>query len=391
MHRRVVVSLLALLLLQGCDRYLPRLDEVLPDRRSEYRRSQSLPDLEIPPDLSADAIQDAMAIPEGAGGATYLEYQQRLQARQQSRGGPTAPLGGFPDASIEQLADEKLLVIAGEPALVWPQLEEFWRSRGARLELNDAELGVLETSWIENRADPSRPRRDRFKIFAEPGVQPGSTLLFVSHAAEAQGLDDRGQAGWRALPRDEGLEDRLVAALKEYITGASGEPLAATAGTGGSLLDAARAAPPGAAAEAPAATADRSERAELINAGDGKLYLTMAEPFDDAWRLTGSALERSGGLTVEDSDKARGLYTVRYDPSGASTPAAGGEEKKGMFSRLAFWRSNDAGSEGQYRISVTGVGGKTEVVVLDAKGNWDNSTAAADILKLLYAQLNPAL
>ena len=36
---------------------------LFPDRSREYQQSESLPDLEIPPDLTRDAISDRMAIP----------------------------------------------------------------------------------------------------------------------------------------------------------------------------------------------------------------------------------------------------------------------------------------------------------------------------------------
>ncbi len=68
-------------------------------------------------------------------------------------------------------------------------------------------------------------------------------------------------------------------------------------------------------AEAAIATPQQaSERARIASAADGQVMLVMDEAFDRAWRRVGLALDRIG-FTVEDRDRAQGLYFVRYvDP-----------------------------------------------------------------------------
>ena len=84
----LLAGVVALTYFAGCSRFVPKLDEVVPDKRTAYRKSETLPDLEVPPDLTTDAIQDRMAIPEG-GTASYSTYQQR-RSQQQGRAA-TAP------------------------------------------------------------------------------------------------------------------------------------------------------------------------------------------------------------------------------------------------------------------------------------------------------------
>jgi outer membrane protein assembly factor BamC len=56
------------------------------------------------------------------------------------------------------------------------------------------------------------------------------------------------------------------------------------------------------------------ERARLSRGADGAGTLEVEESFDRAWRRVGLALDRVG-FTVEDRDRSRGLYFVRYvDP-----------------------------------------------------------------------------
>ena len=73
---RLSVVLLAVSL-GACSKIIPKLDEVIPDNRQDYVKAQTLPDLEVPPDLSTEAIRDRMAIPEGGDSARYSTYQER--------------------------------------------------------------------------------------------------------------------------------------------------------------------------------------------------------------------------------------------------------------------------------------------------------------------------
>jgi outer membrane protein assembly factor BamC len=112
--------------------------------------------------------------------------------------------------------------------------------------------------------------------------------------------------------------------------------------------------------------------------------LVMDEAFDRAWRRVGLALDRIG-FTVEDRDRAQGLYFVRYvDPD-----ADNRSPDKGLLSRLAFWRSDDKPAAGgsEYRLRVQGQGDASRVSVLTREGGLDNSETARRMLGLLQEQL----
>jgi outer membrane protein assembly factor BamC len=93
------------------------------------------------------------------------------------------------------------------------------------------------------------------------------------------------------------------------------------------------------------------------------------------------------GFTVEDRDRSKGLYFVRY-----VDPEADVKRKKdeGWLSRLAFWRSDSpdaAMRNAQFRILVRGEGAASTVEVLTREGGIDRSDTATKILTLLYDQL----
>ena len=70
--------LLLTLAAAGCGS-MPGVDDVLPDRKVEYKKSLEVEkNLEIPPDLSKSSISDELVIPAGASrGATMSTFETR--------------------------------------------------------------------------------------------------------------------------------------------------------------------------------------------------------------------------------------------------------------------------------------------------------------------------
>src|SRR4029077_13754497 len=74
----------------------------------------------------------------------------------------------------------------------------------------------------------------------------------------------------------------------------------------------------------------REAKAVLKKGVDGEL-LEVKEPFDRTWRRVGLALDRVG-FTVEDRDRAKGLYFVRY--AGPEGDLQKKDAERGFFSRM---------------------------------------------------------
>ena len=92
----------------------------------------------------------------------------------------------------------------------------------------------------------------------------------------------------------------------------------------------------------------------------------------------GLALDRVG-FTVEDRDRQKGVYFVRYaDPETD-------KDTRGLLSR---WFSKDSKVKAeQYRVQITQAGSASQVNVLNKDGASDNSRTAQRILALLHEQL----
>ena len=340
----IATGALGFCFLVSCN-YMPDIGKILPDKKSEYKKSESMPDLEIPPDLTADAINDSMGIPDEAP-ATLSRYNRPRTP------GPAQPATGTTDT------DEQWLSISRPINQLWPELLEFFEAKNYPIELEDGELGVLETGWSQADEQTGLLYRYKYKIFAEQGDTPDVTVLIISQQRQTR-LDDG--ADWLDQDKDSGLERQFVSDLSRYI------------GTGSPSV---RPAPAVASDEA----AGRSTRAEsgpglrVVDAGEGKMYLTIPETFEQAWKNTAVALQ-SSGLQITGGDAEKGFFLI--NPEVVQRP-----EKKGFFSKLAFWKGKES-AETAYQISLTSVGAKTELIVVNEDDEWEATDEAARILALI--------
>ena len=91
-------------------------------------------------------------------------------------------------------------------------------------------------------------------------------------------------------------------------------------------------------------------RARLVD-GQPTPTLQVDDGFDRAWRRVGIALDRSG-FTVEDRDRAQGLYFVRYvDPK-----FAGREEPELLQPHVQLRQEGRHRGLAKYRVKVNGEG-----------------------------------
>jgi len=365
------------------------LSSIIQGKKIEYKTSTKLPPLEVPPDLTTPQADDRYAIPETkpSGTATYSEYSRdratttlgpAAQAAQPSA--QTALLPSPEKVRLERAGSERWLVVKAPPEQVWPELKSFLESAGFQLKIQDQSTGIIETEWRESH--PLIPEggirgaltralgtiyssglRDKYRVRLERGVEAGTTEVYVSERGMEEvfvGMDKE-RTMWQPQPPNPEAEAELLSRLLAKFGTEEAKTVAQTA------------------------QASSSAKAQLASAGEGGRQLLVSDPFDRAWRRVGLALDRVG-FTVEDRDRSKGLYFVRYiDPQGDNK-----KEEKGWLSKLAFWRSDDAGGvnpKDRYRIRVSDSGGESRVDVQNSAGTADTSPTAERILALLLEQL----
>ena len=140
---------------------------------------------------------------------------------------------------------------------------------------------------------------------------------------------------------------------------------------------------PGVRATAPVSAQPVAPPANAVLENGGRGPLVLNDGFDRAWRRVGLALDRVG-FTVEDRDRSKGLFYVRYIDPEAPNPAA----KEGFVDKLKFWKTTPKSGQPQYRIQVSDAGAaSSQVLVQDGKGAPEGSSTGRKILALLYDQL----
>ena len=339
----------------------------------DYKSASSLPPLEVPPDLATPQNSNRYVVFE-QDGATYSDY---TRARAEARGADQEQILPTQEGMrVEGEGNFRWLVVDAEPQSVWPRLREFWQENGFLIARESPESGVMETDWAENRAKVpnswlrrtfrfmgadraySTAERDRFRTRVERGSEPGTSEIFITHRGVYQKVTKDttiSRITWEARPRDPNLEAEML-----YL-------LMARLGASDAQVQAARAQP----APAP--------RAELTS-GPGNLeYLALQDPFDRAWRRVGLALDFIG-FTVEDRDRSKGVYFVRYNDPDVDP------EKKGL-AKLAFWRGAEA-TDQRFQIKISEVNeAGSEVHVLDQAGTVLANSTSSRILALLRDEL----
>lgn len=373
---RTSASLIALsLALAGCSTSL------FESKRIDYKSAKQMPQtLEIPPDLTAPTRDDRFAVPDVSprGVATFSAYNADRSVQPSAAGG--GDVLATPDTMrIERAGSQRWLVVAGVPEQLWPEIKDFWLELGFILNIDSPEIGVMETDWAEDRAKIpqdfirstlgkvldgmfSTPERDKFRTRLEQGKDAGTVEIYISHRGmmEIYPTEAKDSTIWQPRPADPELEAEMLRRLMVRLGAEE------------------------ARADAALTSAPIEERARISAGSDGQVSLSMEEPFDRAWRRVGLALDRIG-FTVEDRDRAQGLYFVRYvDPD-----ADNKSPSKGFLSRLAFWRSDDKPVQGgsEYRLHVQGQGENSRVTVLTREGGADTSETAKRILGLMQNEL----
>ena len=341
-----------------------------PDYRSQGGK---IPSLEVPPDLTSPISDDRFVIPDSKG-TTYSAYSRDRSGTASTNSGLLPKLEGM---RVERNGDQRYLVVKGSADKLWPVIKDFWTEMGFVIRREVPEAGVMETDWAENRSKLPNDIisrtvgrvfeklydtgfRDKFRTRMEAGSESGSVEIYVSHRGveEVYSQADKSATAWQPRATDRDLEAEMIARLMVRLGAANADK-----------------------AGVAAAGANGPARAQFDKDKGGPLKI--AEPFDRAWRRVGLALDRVG-FTVEDRDRSKGVYFVRYVDPEAELKTG---DNKSFLDRLKFWKKDEPTAKPQYRVVVREVGGASEVEVQGADSKPETSGTGKRILSLLNEQL----
>lgn len=345
--------------------------------RVDYKSVQPVKPLDVPPDLSQLPRSDRYAVPDRPGVASAASATAPVAAPVAVGGAAVAP--ALPNARIERAGSQRWLAVDVPPETAYAVVKEFWPSVGLAIEREDPAAGIIETVWAENRAKLpqdiirrtigrvfdslySTGEQDKYRTRIERTAK-NTSEIYISHRGMIEVYTSQAQDStkWQPRPPDPEMEAEMLQRLALRFAPRAVQTAAAPA------VSAALATP---------------QVARLVKGPDGRNErVEVDEPFDRAWRRIGLALDR-GGFTVEDRDRAKGTYFVRYlDPEYEARQ----REKQGFFSKL-FGREPKIEAQ-QFRVQVAAAGDATRVTVLDKDGKPATGATADKILAQINEQL----
>jgi len=362
----LAVALLTSLALGGCS----TINDTLTGGKVDYKSAGAKgPSLDVPPDLSQLTRDNRYAVP----GVTVTASTYQTDLANKAAQIPTAA-SSVGDIRIERAGNQRWLVVNRPADKLWDPVREFWKDSGFQLTIEQADLGILETDFAENRAKLpqdfirntigrvleslySTGERDKFRTRLERTAN-GGTEIFISHRGMVEVVSGANSSTastvWQPRPADPELEAEFLRRLMVKL-GVSQDQSKA-------LITASAARP--------------TSRIETVN---NLPVLQIEDNFERAWRRVGLGLDRTG-FTVEDRDRSKGLYFVRYVAPTADTKSGG------FFSNL-FSSTPATPAPLKYQITLTTKGDSTSVSVLNAEGKPDTSGNALRIVQVLADDL----
>ncbi|WP_290867954.1 outer membrane protein assembly factor BamC [Aquabacterium sp.] len=368
-------ALATTLITSGCS----SIGNALTGDKVDYRTSGSQTvKLDVPPDLSQLPGQTKYGVQSsGSISASSLGRDAGQAAVATDLVAPQTSGA----VKLERQGQTRWLSVALPPEKIWDDVRQFWLDSGFELAVDKRDIGVMETTWAENRTKVGQDgvrgliskvfeslydsgERDSYRIRIER-TATGSEI-YVSHRGLEEVYEDakKERTTWRARPSDAGLEAEMLSRLMARL-GAPKDAVAAAK-----------------ADKAPAAAGTAAALPGIAHLGSNATSLTVDTDFDTAWRRVGLALDRSG-FTVENRDRKQAFYEVRLSDT---DPEA---SKPGFFARL--FGSAPAATDGlsRYRVVLSGQSrNSTQINVLDDKGQASGSATAKRITKQLVDELN---
>ena len=347
----------------------------LEESKIDYKSASQAPTLQIPPDLTQLKRDSRYQV---AGTNSASAAANATGVRNVNDAGTATNQAG--QAQIIRAGNQRVLLIQRSADSVWEPLREFWKDNGFVLITDQPELGIMETDWAENRAKLpqdfirkavgkvfdslySTGERDRFRTRIERTDKGIEITITHRGMAEIYTSALKDQTIWSPRASDPELEIEFLRRLMLRLGGSSMSASASQIGT---------------IAAAPNAAGGLAADVKIIKQNQLPA-IEIKDGFDRAWRRVGVAIDRTG-FTVEDRDRAQGVFFVRYAPPGSP------DKEPGFFAKM-FSSEKATPVLAKYRIAVTSKGDVSVVQVQAADGIPDASANAEKIIKLLADEI----
>lgn len=338
--KQIAIAAFLLTFFSACSS-LPALDEVVKDNSQKYQKAETLPPLDIPPDLSTSRINDEFA--EKDDGANYSDYAE-------SANDPLAAKYNVAPSTKPALTGEggsRHLIVYGQSAVLWQRMLGFWAENGMDVKRQDETIGLMDTvADAEGYA---------YRTRVEAGDLPNTLEMYVG-AANFDSNEQKNEEKLRQLADYMGVQHK---ADRQQVAGQQQQQ------------------------QVSHTQALTSINAVIIDEASDHQALKVDRDLDTMWRSVGRIVD-SKYFIVQDRERDRGVYFVQYlDPF---LVAKQGDES--MLSKLAFWRGEqDRVPDMFFYIKLLEDVDETKIIILDIDQVRTSVPSAKRLLRLIQEQL----
>ncbi|MBF7729343.1 outer membrane protein assembly factor BamC [Pseudomonas sp. N040] len=322
------------------------------DRSDDYLESRQTAPMQLPEGVQSKPLDALLPIPGNVANSNVAEYKV-----------PRPPLllptsGIYSDFTLQKNDDVRWLVAKRSTADVWPMALQFFENSGFQIAQQSQQTGEFLTAWqprkdlsaalgpgSEDLEDGNSDSDIRIRVRVEPGVQKGTTEVFVATALRDTDSGDE-DLEWLT---DTGVETSLLDGLMTSMAASDEESPQV------SLL-----------AER---DFDAPSLARVADDASGNPVLTLGTDYDRAWSSVGRAIAVAD-IRVDDLDRTTGIYYVDL-ARGAQDQS---REEPGFFDWITGGPADEAEQEDagagaeRYLVRLVGIGNSTQVALLTPEG-----------------------
>ncbi|MBF0265539.1 MAG: outer membrane protein assembly factor BamC [Gammaproteobacteria bacterium] len=339
------------------------LNDTFAGRKVDYQKqSRTIKRLDVPPEMISEGMSDFMVVTNLA--SEVQNGKDILDTR--------TPEVTNSNVEFKSEGDLRYLVIHDNKKNVWDKVHKFWISQGFKITRETPELGILETDWLENKADLpqdaitktlssvlgglySTGSRDKYRVRMEDTDSNQTVRVFLTHYSsvekEVKGLNTE-LVRWKKGPRDPELEVEMLGRLMLFW-GFEEQKIKKLLTEKQQIAE---------------------NKATILKKEDGHNTLLIKDSFPIAWRRMSIILDRLDFI-IEDRNRDQGLFYLQY-----TLPKT---EDSSVFN---FWEE-DKDKQNSYRIKLSPEAENTLVTIYDEKMNKISGKVLEQLNNILFEQL----
>lgn len=269
------------------------------DRSNDYQRSGSIPRVTLPDGVNSTPLEPLYPIPP---------VTQRMDAFLESDIGGDGvprpePMSAEREAAkikIQKVGDRQWMLVEAPASQVWPLAQSYLSQTGIEVAKSDAEVGLIETQWVQFKLD--NQNQSRFQIRIEKGVRYETTEVHILQ--DQAPINTNVARNWPAKSIDEERETWLLEGMANTLVQSIGNKAASLLGQ----------------------SVGGDSKAELVlHEEEPALYLRLNKV--RAWATLAHGLKSDGFIKWEENDDL-GVFYFQF---------TGAYKRPNWFVRLFTW------------------------------------------------------